>query len=70
MKKMLLNTKMPPLAKAYGRESVPAPIQVVSRMKMEDTTVPLVALVKFLPSFPMQLGAWSFSITGSAIMEQ
>ncbi len=39
----MLKTNIPPWEKAWGRDSVPAPTHVVRRMKMEETTVPLVA---------------------------
>ena len=51
-KKSILNTNIPPCEKAYGRERVPAPMQVVSRIKIEETTVPLVAARQASLRFP------------------
>ena len=41
---MMIKTRTPPLARAYGRDSDPAPTMVVRRMKMDDGIDPRVSL--------------------------
>ena len=41
---MIIKTRTPPLARAYGRESDPAPMIVVRRMTMDDGIFPLDSL--------------------------
>ena len=61
-KNIILNTKMPPWEIAWGSDRVPAPTQVVRRIKMEETTVPLVALDQRPRSLATE--PWGLSITG------